>query len=158
MQTLIDGHNALHRLGLDTGTHEGDRRALLRRVRAIDPGAVVYFDARHAPPGLPTSLREEGVAVRFCRDEEADDAILRVVRNRDRPQRLTVVTDDSEVAGVSRQLGARTASVRGWFGGRRVGRTAPEPPDRTGPAGFTPGDFGLPAEIDLDDSRDDVGR
>jgi hypothetical protein len=156
MPTLVDGHNALHRLGLDTGTHEGDRRALLRRVRAIDPGAVVYFDARHAPPGLPTTSREEGVAVRYCRGEEADDAILRVVRNRDRPETLTVVTDDSEVSGVSRQLGAKTASVRRWFGGRRPGREPPGATDRTGPAGFTPGDFGLPSEIDLDDPGGDV--
>ncbi len=152
MPALIDGHNALHRLGIRSASHEADRRTLLRRVRRLDPGAIVFFDAGRAPSELPTSLREEGVEVRYCRGEEADAAILRAVRNGDRPERLLVVTDDREVAGGARQLGAKTASVRAWFEGPpRASRRRREPPDRTGPAGFTPGDFGLPDDIDLED-------
>jgi YacP-like NYN domain len=148
--TLIDGHNALHRLRMRTHDHEGDRRALLRRVYAIDASATVFFDARCAPPDLPSSTREEGIRVRYCRNEEADTAILRRIRESDTAAKFTVVTDDREVAGSARQLGARSRAVHAYF--ERPGRRSDEPEraDPKGSGGFTPEDFGLPGHIDLD--------
>lgn len=146
MRTIVDGHNALHRLGIRTGDHAGDRRELLRRVREADPGAEVYFDARNAPPDLPAKLREEGVVVFYVRGEEADRAILDRVREATRPRDLLVVTDDAEVAGGARQLGARTRPVRDYFA-RAEERE--EGPGEEGPGGFSPEDFGLPPQINL---------
>ena len=156
MTTLIDGHNALHRLGLRTGNHEADRRELVRRVRAIDASAIVFFDARSAPPDLPSSTREGGVRVRYCRNEEADTAILRRLRESETAAGFTVVTDDREVAGSARQLGARSRSVHAYFD--RSGREAMETEraDPSGSGGFTPEDFGLPGQVDLDEPTLDV--
>jgi len=152
MPALIDGHNAMHRLGIRSASHEADRRSLLARVRRIETAAVVYFDAGRAPADLPAVLREAGVEVRYCRTEEADAAILRDVGGGAHPQRLLVVTDDRELAGKARQRGARTSSVRAWFEGPPpAGRARRPPPERTGPGGFKPADFGLPDDVDLDD-------
>jgi hypothetical protein len=155
MNALIDGHNAIHRMGLDADTHEAQRRELLRRVRSVDPSATVYFDARGAPPGLPEVLREAGVAVRYCKREEADAAILREVRDAPRPGRLVVVTDDSEVAGRARSLGARSSSVWRWFAQAREEEEEESRPE--GPPGFRPGDFDLPDEVDTGDPPAGLG-
>jgi hypothetical protein len=155
MTALIDGHNAIHRLGLRTGSHEGDRRALLARVRRADPQAEVYFDARQAPPRLPDLPREGGLRVRYVRGREADDAILDRVRSAERPGDLVVVTDDRELAGGARQLGARTLPVREFLG--EDGTPAQEPPP-PGAGGFRPEDFGLPGEVDLRRPPSDLRR
>jgi hypothetical protein len=129
-----------------TGNHEADRRTLLRRVRELDPGAEVYFDARNAPPGLSEHVREDGVEVHYCRSSEADRAILDRVAGSSRPGTFTVVSDDREVAGGARQLGAKALAVRAFF-------VPPEPPapekEGGGPDGFSPEDFGLPGRINL---------
>ena len=112
---IVDGHNALHRLGLRSGDHERDRRKLLSMVRELAPGAEVYFDASRAPRGLPDVRREAGVRVRYVKTGEADRAILARVRDADRPRDLTVVTDDREVAAGARQMHARSMGVREFF-------------------------------------------
>ena len=144
---LIDGHNALHRLRIARGDHSEDRRELLLRVRDVNPAAIVYFDARGAPPGLPESAREHGVRVRYCRRQEADRAILESVRSSDRPRDLLVVTDDAEVARGARQMGARTSGVIEWFGGDEPDR--PDPDDKPAPGGLRPEDFDLPKFVNL---------
>ena len=153
MTTIVDGHNALHREGIRTGVHENDRREILLRVREIDPDAIVYFDARGAPPGLAAGGREEGLRVRYARDGEADAAILEHVRAE--PGGL-VVTDDRELAGKARQLGARTLGVAEFF--EELGaRQAPDPekPER-GDGGFRPEDFGLGRFVNLDHPPGDL--
>jgi len=145
-QALIDGHNALHRLRISGGSHEADRRELLIRVREVDATAVVYFDARGAPPGLPESTREEGVRVRYCRRMEADRAILDRVLDRDRPGGLLVVTNDMEMALKARQLGAKTATVDDWFDPGE-GETPDDKPDA---GGLRPEDFDLPTFVNLE--------
>lgn len=154
MIVFIDGHNALHVLGVDAGGHDADRGALVadvrERVRRLTPGATVFFDG-HPPPGEFAATQNRGVRVAFSMSREADEAIVDAVRDEDEPGRVLVVTDDLELARRVSQLGARTSRVRRFFAAApdRVSEEADEKP--TGSGGFTPADFGLPETIDLDD-------
>jgi predicted RNA-binding protein with PIN domain len=118
MIVFVDGHNALHVLGVDAGNHEADRGALVRsvreRVRLLRPGATVFFDG-HPPPGEFAASQARGVRVVFSLHREADDAIVDAVRDADEPRRVLVVTDDLELARRVAQLGAVTARVRAFF-------------------------------------------
>jgi len=151
VRALIDGHNALGALRIRAPSHEVQRDALLRRVASIAPGATVFFDARSATGPQMGSPNRYGLKVVFCRKREADAAILDAVRDADAPHLLTVVTNDGEVRGRARQLGAQAKGVADFFG---ASEPAPPqergPPPRTGPR-MTPKDFGLPDEVDLTD-------
>jgi len=168
---LVDGHNALFALRLQTGDHERDRRELLRRVRERMPGATVYFDGRGSPRNLPHVHRQEGVKVTYCGRTEADTEILEDVRHATNPRRMLVVTNDRELFGKCRQLGARIARVEDVLGeeeceeapdvrpGRRPRVPDPDyvpapgdPLDRV-EAALTPADFDLPEVVDLDDPK-----
>ncbi len=168
---LVDGHNALYALGLAGGRdHEGERRALLARVAAALPEALVYFDGRGAPTDLPRVFRQEGVKVHYCADREADDEIFADVAHATDPRRLTVVTNDRELAARCRRAGALVVRVEDALGraparvrtsaGRRRRRprvpradalpeSRPLPPLRDGDAPLRPDDFDLPDVVDL---------
>ncbi|MCZ6574780.1 MAG: NYN domain-containing protein [Planctomycetota bacterium] len=152
MDVLIDGHNALHRLGLwGKGDHEQARRTLLSKVRRAAPEAIVFFDARDAPAGIPRRAREDGVRVVYCSRREADAEILDRVRNSSLAQGLLVVTDDRELAGRAQQLGARHEAVAEFF---EAGGAPLEPgpgADSVELPKFKAEDFDLPDEIDLED-------
>jgi hypothetical protein len=152
MPYFVDGHNALHRLEIRGSSHEADRRELLIRVRDADPGATVFFDARKAPRGLPGTTREEGLRVVYCREREADREILDRVRDAARPSEIIVVTDDREVAGGARQMGARSVRVDEFLGGE----AAAGPEEKDGPGGFRPEDFDLPGLVNLDHPPGDL--
>ncbi len=175
-KVFIDGHNALFALGLRGTDHDACRRALLVRVRARFPRAVVYFDGRGAPRDLPRVYRQEGVKVTYCKDAEADHEILEDVRHEQHPQRVLVVTNDRELAGRCRRAGARVTSVREALGEvegddvppsaraqrhRRRPRVPAAEPRRAGTspgladgdAPLTPADFDLPDFVDPDDPR-----
>jgi hypothetical protein len=123
MHALVDGHNAIGRLGLSGSDAEATRRALLQRVLRVTADATVFFDAQGAPAGAPSVQREGGLEVRFCRAREADEEILAAVRAAVRAEALLVVTDDRELAGRARQLGAKTAAVGEFLGATPRGPT-----------------------------------
>jgi len=152
MKVLIDGHNALAALRIRASSHEAQRRALLRHVATVAPQATVFFDAREAPPDAGPVGSELGIRVRYCREQEADAFILEEVRDAPAPGRVLVVTNDRELAGRARHLGAQASSVQEFFGS---GPAPPERPRRRKPPSvhprFTPQDFGLPDEVDLED-------
>ena len=156
MLVLVDGHNAMGALKVHGATHEARRRELLRRVAAAAPHATVYFDASNAPSDIIEAYSEYGMHVVYCRDREADAAILDRVRSEAVPGRLVVVSNDREVAGRAGQLGAQTSGVVEFFG---PGPIAPVEGAARGPGArmprgrirFEPKDFGLPDEVDLDD-------
>jgi hypothetical protein len=154
MIVFVDGHNALHVLGIDAGGHEADRGALVadvrERVRRLTPGATVFFDGH--PPGAEFAASQaRGVRVVFSMHREADEAIVDAVRDADQAGRVLVVTDDLELARRVGQLGARSTRVRSFFA-RAAGRVAEETDEKPADSGgYTPADFGLPDEIDLDD-------
>jgi len=152
LKVLVDGHNAMAALRVRGPDHEAQRRALLRRVAAVAPHATVYFDARNAPEGLLEAFAEHGLHVVYCRRREADAEILERVRGASQPGRYVVVTNDREVAGRCRQLGAQSSGVVEFFGPGPIERVegaarASRLPRLRGH--WTPGDFGLPDEVDL---------
>ena len=118
----------------------------------------VFFDAAQAPRGLPFTARECGLAVRYCRDTDADQAIIDHVMESGRRGEYLVVTDDRELAGRARQHGARTTRVADWFD-RRTAQPGPETKPEEGAGGFRPEDFGVQDLVNLDhpphDLRDD---
>ncbi|MFM8980638.1 MAG: NYN domain-containing protein [Planctomycetia bacterium] len=135
MHVLVDGHNALHRLGLQRDSREAERHALLDRVRRLEPRATVFFDALHGSPLGGGPGREHGIAVHYCTRDIADHEIVREVRARleqDRREPVLVVTDDHELAGRCRQVGAQVRSVHDWFGADDEPAPAP-PPSARGP-------------------------
>jgi len=153
MKVLVDGHNAMAALRVRGPSHEARRRALLRRVAAVAPHATVYFDARQAPSELLEVFAEHGLHVVYCRGREADDAIIERVRHAASPGRYVVVTNDREVAGRCRQLGAQASGVVEFFGPGPVERVegAARAPSAARLRGhWKPGDFGLPDEVDLE--------
>lgn len=155
MIVFVDGHNALHVLGVDAGNHEADRGALIRdvreRVRKLTPGATVFFDG-HPPGGEFAATQNRGVNVVFSLSREADDSIVDAVRDADQPGRVLVVTDDLDLSRRVSQLGAKTTRIRTFFARRATDAAEfDEKPSDAG--GFTAADFGLPEVIDLNDKR-----
>ena len=160
MKVLVDGHNAMGALRVRGETHEARRRELLRRVASVAPRATVFFDASRAPAGILMAYSEQGLHVVYCRDREADAAILERVRDAAVPARLVVISNDREVTGRAAQLGAQTSGVREFFGPGPIapveGAARAPGPRRLPRIRFKPSDFGLPDSVDLDDPPDDL--
>ncbi len=150
-QVYIDGHNAMQKLHIRGEDHRAKRKELLRMVRDLGNDPTVFFDARGAPPDVPDPVREDGVRVVYCRHGEADASMVEWVRDQKVPHRVTVVTNDREVAGRARNYGARASTIHKYFA-RFLGDAADEPEDvkPEGRGGWTAADFGLPDTIDLD--------
>ena len=142
MHYLIDGYNYVHRAGLSRkGSLEQQRLLLSRRLRSLTAGrheVSIIWDARGAarsqrdyapPPGPVRSV--------FARTETADEAILDRVRWHEDARRLCVVSDDREVTGRARQLGARVMQVGELE--NRLRRTNSTSPTRQSPEADDPG-------------------
>jgi (2Fe-2S) ferredoxin len=118
----------------------------------VSTDATVFFDALGAPALAPSVDREGGLDVRFSRARSADEDIVAFVRAAANPAALLVVTDDRELAGRVRQVGARASTVAGFFGPAAT-TDAHEPreevPGGAGGRPMTAADFGLPPVIDL---------
>jgi hypothetical protein len=151
-EVVIDGHNAAHRMRLSGGA-ESVRDQVVARARAAAPrgtAVTVFFDG-HPGAGAFGGSEHRGVTFRFSGDREADEAIVEHVRNARRPSRVTLVTDDLELARRAEQLGAVSIRIDAFFGGPRRGAAREREADRAqGPKGLTPADFGLPEHVDLD--------
>ena len=153
-QVFIDGHNAIERLRLRGGDHRDRRLRLLRIVRGLGNDPTVFFDARGAPPDAPITPREEGVRVVYCRDREADAEMIEWVLDQVHPHRVSVVTDDREVAARARQHGARGVPVARYFRPFLEADEVEDDEKPQGRGGYRAEDFGLPEVIDLDDPPD----
>jgi len=161
---LVDAHNALYRL-FDPAPESADegRRRLVERaghaLRLHGAGAArahLVFDT--TPAGrlrAGTHGRDGGVSWSYA-DGSADEEILRLVREndgRDAGRQIVVVTDDRELKGRARQLGAEALAVHDWFVAKDV-----EEERRAARAGppLTAADFGMTDDvIDLDGTRPD---
>lgn len=125
MPYLVDGNNVI---GAERGGPASDdgRAALVReiadRLRSTRARVVLFFD------GSGASLSLGSLSVRFAGAATADDAIVREVGRSARPQEMTVVTADRELARRIRDAGGRvTAPAEFW---RRFGA-----PERSTPRG-----------------------
>ncbi len=110
MSLLIDGHNLIGVLpSIDLGDRD-DEGQLLARLRAYHgftgKAMIVFFDSGDTP-GSADHFSTPGVQVRFARrPQTADDLIVAFLRKSAQPGQYAVVTNDRELAGRARQLGA----------------------------------------------------
>jgi hypothetical protein len=175
-KTFVDGHNAMFALRLRGEDHEACRRKLLARVRERLKNPIVYFDGRGAPRNMPRVFRQEGVKVTYCKDTEADHEILEDVKHEKDVRKILVVTNDRELYGRCKQMGARVARVDEALGDRdedgsgrdtlpqhrrrrpRVPGVDFDPAQEKGNLGrgdtpLTPADFDLPEIVDPNDPK-----
>ena len=175
-KTFVDGHNALFALRLRGADHAACRKALLARVQQRLKNPIVYFDGRGSPRDLPRVFREHGVKVTYCKDHEADHEIFEDVRHEKNASSILVVTNDRELFGKCRQLGARIARVEDVLGDideadvpptavQQHRQRRPRVPGADfdpaseksrlakGDAPLTPADFDLPEFVDPNDPR-----
>ena len=126
MRLLIDGYNLLHATDLFgagelAGTLRGSREALLRflasRLTSKERrSAVIVFDARDAPVGLPDRHDFEEIDVRFARDYPDADAMIEAILERAKGTRdLIVVSGDRRVQRAARSRGSKPVDSEAWF-------------------------------------------
>ena len=133
MPYLVDGNNLI---GAERGGRASreDQAALVRelsdRLRTTRARVILFFDGA----GDPLSLGS--LSVRFAGETTADDAILREIGRSSRPQEMTVVTADRELARRSRDAGGRATPPSEFW--KRFG--AQSPPRR-----------GVETRVDVDD-------
>ena len=161
---LIDAYNAMYRL-LSTVPEDRDvaRRLLVARAHdALLAGTLrpranrahLVFDTW--PGAERAGLRDRAGSVSWhYAHGSADEAIIEHLRRHEgrgaRPL-VVVVTDDRELAGRARQLGATTVGIRAFF--TVPTRSSSTPPRRgiPGSGSFAASDFGLrEGPIDLND-------
>ncbi len=107
MPYLVDGNNLI---GAERGgrASKDDQDALRReisdRLRATRARVTLFFD------GAGDSVSLGSLSIRFAGASTADDAILREVGRSARPQEITVVTADRDLARRTRDAGGRVTS------------------------------------------------
>ena len=119
MRYLLDGYNLAHWLAQDDNLRPEQLRALLlAKLRPKVPqnarDVVIYWDVRNRTPDVMERESLPWCTLRFV--PSADDAILDAVYDAENPRDVTVVSRDREVAGKSRQLGARVLSPAEFLG------------------------------------------
>lgn len=123
---LIDGYNLLHGTGLfghgkGAGTLEASREALLSFLaRAVESGELerttVVFDSSDAPPGLPRTVRRQGMTIRFAVGyADADELLEELIAADHAPKKLTVVSSDHRVQRAARRRRAHTVDSHQWY-------------------------------------------
>ena len=127
MPYLLDGNNLI---GAERGgrASRDDQAALIRevadRLRSTHARVVLFFDGA----GDPVSLGN--LSVRFAGAATADDAILREVARSTRPQEITVVTADRELARRARDARGRASTPAEFW--KRFGAADRVSPPRGG--------------------------
>ena len=144
MSLLIDGHNLIGVLpSIELGDPD-DEGQLLARLRAYHgfsgKAMIVFFDSGDLP-GSADHLSLPGVQVRFARrPQTADDLIVAFLRKSPQPGQHAVVTNDRELGGRARQLGASVMSAHDFAakmssaGRPVVARAAEQTPSPRDPA------------------------
>ncbi len=160
---LVDAYNAMFRLWPDAPADRDQARRMLvtaaeeaLRVSEVargDDRVLLVFDAHPGAERAGLQGRGGRVSWRYARGSADDEILEHLRRGEGSAGNVVVVTDDRELKGRARQLGASTASVGDLFRGPRRLAT-PDAPPRGAPVGppLGPTDFDLPAgEIDLTD-------
>jgi predicted RNA-binding protein with PIN domain len=111
MEYWVDGYNLILRKAWDReGTLEQARARLLRSVVPLGVPLRVYFDAKKGDGRSRDESPSTRVKAVYATAVAADDAMASDLRGVPRGQ-ITVVTDDRELRGRAKQLGAATLGV-----------------------------------------------
>jgi hypothetical protein len=163
---VVDAYNALFRLeDGPPGDRDAARGLLVRRARAAlrGRGARVHlvFDASPGSTRSGVSGKDGPVSWQYA-EGSADDAIVEWIRRPHLPaDDVVVVTDDRELRGRAKQMGAKAVRVAAFFAGRDEEEDRPPPggpaPGRPRAKDFRPSDFGL-GEGPIDLGRADPNR
>jgi hypothetical protein len=122
---LIDAHNVIHadpdlRRML---TPDPERARLeLERLLSGRQRTTVFHDG--GPLGEARVLRRRGLSVVYCGAEEADDAIIRWLKQHP-SEHTAVVSDDADVGRRARQLKAQVLATRPFLASLRQRTDAP---------------------------------
>ncbi len=148
MEYWIDGYNLIGRARFTTGaTLEQARDRLIGHLVPLGVPIRVYFDAAKA--GLPNGsgvAPDPRVRVVFVRDRSADDAMVAELRA-GRPKDVTLVTDDRELRGRAKQLGATTLGVDKFLAKIQVANAPAAPPKRPSATPPPAGDREKPSHV-----------
>ncbi len=130
MEYWVDGYNLILRKGWDRdfALHQA-REKLLRAVVPLGVQVRLYFDASRdrGAEGHLASPSSKVVTI-FVRTGSADDAMVADLR-RVKATDITLVTDDRELRGRAKQVGARTVGVEKFLE-RFDQANSPTPPVR----------------------------
>jgi uncharacterized protein len=129
MALLIDGYNLLNVTGIFAQAGPGTelhrtRVALLNFLAAsIDQrerkATTIVFDAAGAPPGLPRTIKHDGITVHFAqRHSDADEMIEELLEQYRAPRSLLVVSSDHRVQRAARHVGASFLDSEEWYSER----------------------------------------
>ena len=129
MALLIDGYNLLNVTGIFAQAGPGTelhrtRLALLNFLSAsIDQrerkATTIVFDAAGAPPGLPHTIKHDGITVHFAqRHSDADEMIEELLEQHRSPRSLLVVSSDHRVQRAARHVGAGFLDSEEWYSER----------------------------------------
>jgi len=96
------------------------RIALINRVtRLIESPremAVIVFDAKLPPAGLPSIFHTRGATVMFAKEyDEADDLIEHLIRIHSSPKQLTVVSSDRRLQTAAKRRRAVSKTAEVWL-------------------------------------------
>ena len=131
MRFIIDGYNLLFAAGvaerksdqtnLRPGLLHAARWRLIRQIADyLDEKdccqTTIVFDAKHAPPGLPSRYEFSGILILFARDHaEADDLIEELVQAESTPKKLKLITSDLKLQDVAKRRRATVVDSDTWM-------------------------------------------
>lgn len=143
MTYLIDGYNLMFATGLASKALPAARweKARAKFLEWLAPGAAraelrVVFDAQHAP-ARSSEGTVNGVRVLFAYRQTADDRIEELLERETRPERVTVVSNDSRVREAARRAGAAVRTCEeftDWLISAAPPPRAPKPATEEKPA------------------------
>jgi predicted RNA-binding protein with PIN domain len=148
---IIDGYNLMHAAGMARQKYgPGELQRCRERFLgflvdklsvAEAAAALVVFDAREPPRGIPHEHRIGGVQVLFAHPiGDADAAIEQQLADHGAPSRVTLVSSDRRLQAAARQCRARFVSSQSFFERLERRRDRIERGSRSAPkAGGNPG-------------------
>ena len=112
---IIDGYNLIrqsHTLSsMDRRNLQKGRDCLIDKLAAYKKikahRITVVFDGIDAPPGSHHRDRSKGISIRFSRNGESADAVIKRMASKDR-ERALVVSSDREIVNFAAAVGSAT--------------------------------------------------